>query len=116
MTPMVQASIGRILRIEVPIVVLLGEKSMRLSEVLSLQPGMILELPKRADSELDLHVNNMHIGTGVAVKVGENFGIRLTYIGDLQTRIAAMGPEQHPATESGADADPVAAVAGAPTT
>ena len=109
---MPRPSVDRILRIEVPIVVLLGEKAMRLSEVLALQPGMIIELPKRADSELDLHVNNTHIGTGLAVKVGENFGIRLTYIGDLQSRIAALGPE--PPAEAPDEAAAIAESIGVP--
>jgi flagellar motor switch protein FliN/FliY len=90
---MTRPTVDRILHIEVPIVVLLGEKAMRLSEVLSLQPGMIIELPKRADSELDLHVNHTPVGMGLAVKVGENFGIRLTSIGSVQARISALAPE-----------------------
>lgn len=88
---MARPTVERILRIEVPIVVLLGEKQMRLTEILAMQPGMIIELPKRADSELDLRVNDTPIGTGYAVKVGENFGIRLTYIGTVQARINALG-------------------------
>ena len=90
---MARPTVDRILRIEVPIVVLLGEKVMRLSDVLAMQPGMILELPKRADSELDLHVNDTPIGQGLAVKVGENFGIRLTHIGSVQARISALAPD-----------------------
>ncbi|HMN41372.1 MAG TPA: FliM/FliN family flagellar motor C-terminal domain-containing protein [Phycisphaerales bacterium] len=80
-----------ILSLEVPIIVLLGERSMRVSEVCALGPGAIVELPKGADEELTLLVNNKPVGTGQAVKVGENFGIKVSYMGDLRERIAALG-------------------------
>lgn len=79
-----------IMSLEVPLIVLLGEREMRTSEVLSLVPGAIVELTKAAEEELTLLVNNRPIGTGVAVKVGENFGIKITFIGDLRERISAM--------------------------
>lgn len=99
---MERSQLDRILRIQVPIVVLMGEKTMRLADVLSLQPGMILELPKRAEAELDLHVNNTPIGQGLAVKVGENFGIRLTHIGSVNARIQALGGEAGPSEDEAA--------------
>ncbi|HVU62581.1 MAG TPA: FliM/FliN family flagellar motor C-terminal domain-containing protein [Phycisphaerales bacterium] len=80
-----------ILSLEVPLIVLLGERVMRVSEVCALGPGAIVELPKGAEEELTLLVNNKPVGTGVAVKVGENFGIRITYMGDLRERIEALG-------------------------
>ena len=85
------ANLSQILKLEVPIVVRLGERVMEIEEVLGLVPGAIIELPKSAESELDLLVNNKAIGCGVAVKVGENFGLRLTFLGDLTSRIEAMG-------------------------
>ena len=36
-------------------------------------------------------VNNKTIGIGVAVKVGENFGLRITRIGDLKQVIQSLG-------------------------
>lgn len=75
---------------------------MAMSEVLSLVPGAIIELPKSSDEELDLLVNNKQIGVGTAVKVVENFGIRISFIGDLKQRIEAMGGTLTP---SGSDAD-----------
>lgn len=86
-----------ILSLEVPIVVRLGERRMAVTEVMSLVPGMILELDKSADAELDLMVNNKTIAVGTAVKVNENFGIEVTYVGDVRERIEALA-------ESGADA------------
>ena len=83
----------RILKIEVPVVVRVGERQMRMSEVLGLVPGSIIELNKRAEDELDLLINNKQIGSGNAVKVGENFGLRVTYIGDVRERIEALGAD-----------------------
>jgi len=73
---------------------------MRVAEITALVPGVIVELPKGAEEELQLLVNNKPIGTGTAVKVGENFGIRITYIGDLKDRISALG------AAAGAESDP----------
>ncbi len=80
-----------ILALEVPVIVRVGERVLTLGEVISLVPGAIIELAKHADDELDLLVNNKQIGTGSAVKVGENFGLRISFIGDIRERIAALG-------------------------
>ncbi len=51
----------------------------------------IVEFDKPSDSELELLINNKCIGLGQAVKVGENFGLRITRIGSLHDRITALG-------------------------
>lgn len=93
--------LNAVLRLEVPVIVRLGERAMTTADVLALVPGSIIELPKRAEEPLDLMVNNKQIGVGSAVKIGENFGIRITMIGDAAARIRAMGngsaPEPAPA-------------------
>ena len=81
------SDIQAILNLEVPVIVRLGERPMSLREVLTLVPGSIIEIPKPADDELDLLINNERIGIGTAVKVGENFGLRITAVG-AQERIA----------------------------
>ncbi len=75
-------------------IVQIALRMMTVKEVTSLAPGAIIELPKPADDELELLVNNKPIGAGTAVKVGENYGLRVTYVGDLQERIAAMANEE----------------------
>jgi flagellar motor switch protein FliN len=84
------SDLAGVLRLEVPVIVRLGERTLTLGEVLDLAPGAIIELPKNVEDELDLLVNNKQVGTGVAVKVGENFGLRITYLGDVRERIAAL--------------------------
>ncbi|MFN0011158.1 MAG: FliM/FliN family flagellar motor switch protein [Phycisphaerales bacterium] len=84
------ADLRAILRLEVPVIVLLGTRSMRLGDVTGLAAGAIIEIPKNAEDELELCVNNKVVGLGKAVKVGENFGIRITFIGDVRKRIEAL--------------------------
>ena len=81
----------RILRLEVPVIVRLAERTLPVGKIVNLSIGAILEFDKSFDSDLDLMINNKCIGRGQAVKVGENFGLRLAYIGSLQDRIKALG-------------------------
>lgn len=81
----------RILRLQVPVIVKLAERRLSLSEVLRLGTGAIIEFSKASDEPLELLINNKAIGLGEAVKVGENFGLRLTQIGDVRQVIRSMG-------------------------
>ena len=65
-------------KLPIPVTVRIASKSARLQEILQLQPGSIIELPKRADEELDVMINSTVIAKGQAVKVGENFGVKIT--------------------------------------
>ena len=76
-----------ILRIQVPIAVRLAEQDMALSEIMKLGPGTILEFNRSADGELDLMVNNLQIGRGVAVKVNERFGLRINSLGNVRDKL-----------------------------
>ena len=79
-----------ILKLTVPVLVLVGERRIPLDDVLSLGPGAIVELSKSAEDDLTLRINNKSIGEGVAVKVGENFGIRITRIESRRERVHAL--------------------------
>ena len=79
-----------ILKLRVPVIVQIARRRTSLENVLGLSPGSILEFEKSADDELELLVNNKAIGRGAAVKVGENFGLRITAIGTAQQRVAAL--------------------------
>lgn len=86
------AELSTILKLEVPIIVQLAERQMTVGDVLALVPGSIIELSKTAEEELELRVNNRIIGTGVAVKIGENFGIEIRSVGTPEERVVALGP------------------------
>ena len=85
------AELNTILRLSVPVIVQVGRRQLPLDDVLALGPGAIVELGKPAESELELLVNNKAIGKGMAVKVGENFGIKITSIGTQRQRVQALG-------------------------
>ena len=85
------ADVKSILRLEVPVIVEIATRPMPLTEVVNLAPGAIIELPKLVEEPLDMIVSNKRIGTGRAVKVGENFGFRVESIGDVESRINALG-------------------------
>ena len=53
--------------------------------------GAIIEFVKSSDEPLELLINNKVIGVGETVKVGENFGLRITQIGDVKQIIASLG-------------------------
>jgi flagellar motor switch protein FliN/FliY len=86
-----QGELQRILRLEVPVIVKLAERKLSMSEVLRLGVGAIIEFAKSSEEPLDLLINNKPIGVGEAVKVGENFGLRITQIGDVKSLIQSMG-------------------------
>ncbi len=85
---------ARILRLSVPVIVRLAERTMPLDDIINLSTGAIIEFDKPAEAELDLMINNKCIGRGQAVKVGENFGLRITTIGSVRERIEALGPRR----------------------
>ena len=51
----------------------------------------MIEFDKKFDAELELVVSDRQIGLGHAVKVGENFGLRITRIGTIYDTIRALG-------------------------
>jgi flagellar motor switch protein FliN len=84
------AELSRILHLQVPVIVRLASRRLSLQEVLRLASGAILEFSKRSEEPLELLINNKVIGVGQAVKVGENFGLRLTSIGGVRQKLDAM--------------------------
>ncbi len=79
-----------LLQLEVPLIVLIAEHKLSVEEVRNLAPGAIIELPKESQEDLEILVNDQGIAMGKAVKVGENFGVRITFVGDIKQRIEAM--------------------------
>jgi flagellar motor switch protein FliN/FliY len=87
------SELQRILKLEVPVIVKLAERKLNLSEVMRLGVGAIIEFVKSNDEPLQLLINNKPIGVGEAVKVGENFGLRITQVGDIKQIIQSLGSE-----------------------
>lgn len=86
-----ESELHRILRLQVPVIVKLAERKIGMSEVLRLGVGAIIEFAKSSEEPLELLINNKPIAVGEAVKVGENFGLRITQIGDVKAVIKSLG-------------------------
>lgn len=67
-----------LLRIRVPVMVTLARKKQRVSSIVELGPGTILQFSKSCEQLLEIEVNGHEIGQGEAVKVGDKFGLRVS--------------------------------------
>jgi flagellar motor switch protein FliN len=69
-----------LLDIPLEIVVELGRTKKKISEVLELTSGSIVELDKMAGEPVDVYVNNKLIAKGEVVVIDEHFGVRIKEI------------------------------------
>jgi len=83
--------VSKILGLNVPVSVILTERKMTVESLLEITVGTIIEFDMSFDAELKMQVVNQTIGRGQAVKIGENFGLRITQIDSVKDRIDAMG-------------------------
>jgi len=67
-----------LLRIRVPVMVTLARKKQRISSIVELGLGTILQFQKSCEQLLEIEVNGHEIGQGEAVKVGDKFGLRVS--------------------------------------
>jgi flagellar motor switch protein FliN len=67
-----------LLRITVPVVVTLAEKRQKLSRIIDLGPGSIIQFDKSCEEMLELEIGSHTVAAGEAVKVGDKFGLRIT--------------------------------------
>jgi len=88
--PPTKDEIRRILDIEVPVIVKLAERKLSVSEVMRLGTGAIIEFFKASNKPLELMINNKVVALGEAVKVGENFGLRITRIVDVKQIVQSL--------------------------
>lgn len=90
-----EAILKRILTLAVPVSASLAEKSMKIDSILEIEVGTIVEFDVLFDAELTLYAVDQPIGKGHAVKIGENFGLRVTRITPVHERIGALGGHSH---------------------
>lgn len=80
-----------ILDIPLKITVSLGQVKKPLREVLSLGPGMLVELERLAGEPVDIFLNNKLIARGEVVVIEEHFGVRINQILSPRDRVKSMG-------------------------
>lgn len=84
---MVQISgLGRLLPMSVNVSVRVAEKKIDLGQLLKIAPGALIKFNKSCEELLDLYVNNTHYCRGEAVKIGENFGLKVKDVGVVEKR------------------------------
>ncbi|MDA1161798.1 MAG: FliM/FliN family flagellar motor switch protein [Planctomycetota bacterium] len=67
----------RINKIPVSLIVRIADRQMDLQQLRAIAPGTLLMFDKTYDSLLDVYIGNRLYCRGEAVKVGENFGIKI---------------------------------------
>ncbi|MDD6490845.1 MAG: flagellar motor switch protein FliM [Firmicutes bacterium] len=67
-------------RVDVPIKAILGKSQVSVSDFLNLQPGDIIRLDARVDSELDVFVGNIKKFTALPGSSKDNYAVRVTSV------------------------------------
>lgn len=81
----------RLLRTRVPVIVTLAMKEIPAKGLMDIGPGTIIEFERGCDQPLILSVNNLPIGFGEAVKIGDHFGLKVSAILSPEERAARVG-------------------------
>jgi flagellar motor switch protein FliN/FliY len=73
-----QSNIDLLLDVALRVTVELGRTRMKLSHILELQPGSVIELDRLAGDPVDILVNDHMVARGEVVVVEDKFGVRIT--------------------------------------
>jgi flagellar motor switch protein FliN/FliY len=85
------AALERVLDLPLEIHVELGRRRVRIAELLTFGPGLVLELDVAAGTPLSILANRVVIARGEAVVVGERYGVRVTEIVSQKERVRGLG-------------------------
>jgi flagellar motor switch protein FliN/FliY len=85
-------SLARLRSIPVTVSVTLAEKRIPVAQLLCVTPGALITFNKSCEDLLDLYVNNVMYCRGEAVKIGENFGLKINQIGPPPPRPSKLIP------------------------
>lgn len=69
--------------IPISIAIQLADRSMKVRDILQLQPNSIVELPKSAGENMDILANGRFIASGEVLELEDSTGIRLTDLGTV---------------------------------
>lgn len=92
-----------LLGIPLTLTVVLCDKVARMSDVLRLRTGDVMEFEKAVDRPLEVFIHNQRIARGVAVKVAEKFGLKVQEVLPPEETVRAMAdlPPAAPRKPSG---------------
>jgi flagellar motor switch protein FliN/FliY len=80
-------NIDLLMDVDLPVSIELGHTRMRISDILALGPGSIVELDKLVGEPVDLLVNQKCVARGEVVVVEESFGLRITMLVSPEERL-----------------------------
>lgn len=80
----------RLRTLPVQVSVRLAEKKITVSQLLGISSGALITFPKSCEAQLDLYVNNARYCRGEAVKIGENFGLKINEVGTTEERASKI--------------------------
>lgn len=86
-----KSNIDMIMDVPLELSVILGHSKRSIKEILSLEPGSIVELNEYVEEPLDIYVNGKQIAKGEVVVIDEKFGIRITQILNAKERVKKLG-------------------------
>jgi len=84
----VSARLGRINNVEMALTVEIGRTRMPVRDVLSLEPGAVVELDRSAGAPADILLNGRLIAYGEVVVVDQDYAVRVTQILDTPDLLA----------------------------
>ncbi len=67
-----------LMSVEVPVSISLGRTQMRMKDLLTLNPGSVVELDESLGDEVEILVNKRVLAHGEVVAVDGNYGVRIT--------------------------------------
>lgn len=84
-------AVARILDLPLVVHVELGHRRMRVTDLLQVGVGSVIDLDTAAGAPLGIYANNTLIAQGEAVVVGERYGVRVTEILTPSERVKKLG-------------------------
>lgn len=85
-----ESNIELLLDVSLRVTVELGRTRMKLSQILELQHGSVVELDRLAGDPVDIFVNDRMVAHGEVVVVDDKFGVRITDMISANTEKAAF--------------------------
>lgn len=85
--PALEMRMRRINKVPVDLIVRVADRKMEVQQLRSIAPGTLLMFDKPCDSLLDVYIGNKLYCRGEAVKVGENFGIKINECNSKVVRV-----------------------------
>jgi flagellar motor switch protein FliN/FliY len=82
-----------LLHVRVPVSVTLATKKQPIDQIVELAPGSLIQFEKSCEEMLELCVGEHRIARGLAVKVGEKFGLRINHLTGPKERFQSFRPK-----------------------